>query len=819
MRFLTLLCWAAMLVTSTVATAAPVFQRELDTIPVSVDGELLAQPWVGGLLGPRPQFADLDADGDQDLVIVQRGGGMSLYRNDGGPTSFDFVFVQDDLAGLDVGLWATFADIDNDGDLDLFCDGTGAVRFFRNDAGPGSLVWTLADSDWQSIDNTGLGNTPSFVDVDADGDLDYLEMEPNFGTARLFRNDGTPESPNMVFVTNTWACINTFDPGDGRPAHGASPISSSPGAFSIDTGSSQAIDAGGRHGISQIAAVDIDADSDLDVFIGDLFNESLWFFRDDTVGPEPCFSLVAQEYITPFTTGLNLPVFADLDGDADYDMLVGVANQAAGIDNLMFFRNKGTPTSPSHSAETLNFLPTLDLKSGSRPATADIDADGDQDLLVGASDGQVYHLENIGSPANPAFELLGPLEDAAKQVIDLGFWAAPELIDFDGDGDQDLLIGSGQGDVVYYRNVGTPTNPAFMLVDPQFTGVSGDFNATPAFADIDADGDFDAFIGEFGSALTPRIFFVRNDGTNQAPVWTLVSDNRSDIFAERVFVHNTAPELLDCDEDGDLDLFVGESEGNINFYQNDGSASQFSFTLVDENFGGVNVGRISAPQFVNLDGDQDTDLVVGEEGGGLNLYRNTTSVPVELSRFEALVAGNTVELTWVVQEAIDLWGFHVWRRGADVASDPTEPGEQLTRAPLTESPYRWVDRSVPPGRYLYTLQEVTTQGGQAPVGQRFAEVLPAVAGGFSLVPLADFAASGRAEFRVVLPAAGSMAARIYDASGRAVWHASAADLPAGAHTLVWDGQLKSGRAAAAGVYWLRVQVGGGGATARIVVVR
>ncbi len=82
------------------------------------------------------------------------------------------------------------------------------------------------------------------------------------------------------------------------------------------------------------------------------------------------------------------------------------------------------------------------------------------------------------------------------------------------------------------------------------------------------------------------------------------------------------PALGDVDGDGDLDLFVGEASGTLNFFRNVGSPSEPEFELVSDEYGGIDVGRRSAPALTDLDGDGDLDLLVGSENEGIRLFRN-----------------------------------------------------------------------------------------------------------------------------------------------------------------------------------------------------
>jgi len=126
-----------------------------------------------------------------------------------------------------------------------------------------------------------------------------------------------------------------------------------------------------------------------------------------------------------------------------------------------------------------------------------------------------------------------------------------------------------------------------------------------------------------GDALG-RINYYRNDGNASDAAWTLVTYSYHSIDVGSWFA---APAFVDMDSDGDYDLFIGEWDGNINYYRNEGDATSAVWILVTEHYNGIDVGQASFPAFVDIDGDGDFDLFAGEQAGGLLFWRNMGSPP------------------------------------------------------------------------------------------------------------------------------------------------------------------------------------------------
>ncbi|MGH7445323.1 MAG: FG-GAP repeat domain-containing protein, partial [Longimicrobiales bacterium] len=187
------------------------------------------------------------------------------------------------------------------------------------------------------------------------------------------------------------------------------------------------------------------------------------------------------------------------------------------------------------------------------------------------------------------------------------------------DGDLDLLVGNKldpttlrSARLFRFRNDGTAKAPAFTLADT--LDMPGSYHFAPALADLTNDGLVDMLLGTWNEG----VLFMRNDGTRQEP--RFVQDTTRTITLTRG--SNATPALVDIDDDGDLDVFIGEASGEVNFYRNVGSVSDPRFELVSDVFDGIDVGRRSHPAAVDIDDDGDADLLFGGEAPAAVLYRN-----------------------------------------------------------------------------------------------------------------------------------------------------------------------------------------------------
>jgi hypothetical protein len=221
--------------------------------------------------------------------------------------------------------------------------------------------------------------------------------------------------------------------------------------------------------------VDIDSDGDLDCFVW-YYQESESmvqdYYKNTGTQQSPNYQLDNNNPLPVLDEMVTIPAFADFDADGDMDMILVNETYSFYFDQLIsYYRNTGTPGAPMLTLIEDNTNPFKDINDidglyGSPLVISDLDRDGDFDIFFSDYYGNTGFLENIGTPTNPLFVINNDNNPIGN--INMGYYGGFSLVDLDGDGDKDLLNTSLYNTIVnYYVNTDTRINSADSKLFPQ----------------------------------------------------------------------------------------------------------------------------------------------------------------------------------------------------------------------------------------------------------------------------------------------------------------------------------------------------------------
>lgn len=267
-------------------------------------------------------------------------------------------------------------------------------------------------------------------------------------------------------------------------------------------------------------------------------------------------------------------------------------------------------------------LPSL---ASVKPFLVDWNNDGAKDMLVGDDAGRVYLFENVSTDSAPVYRISGDYTEGV--VLAVAGKAAPFAVDWNNDGRKDLLVGSNDGTVRLYLNLGSEELPDFdVFFDLAANGsaiqVSG--NATPFVADWNNDGKKDLLVGE--SSGMARLYL--NSGSDDLPVFDdtgqIVQGARIQAGGVDVTVAADAvPFVADWNNDGKKDILVGGGAGLWVFLNSGTDAAP----VLDASEAAYLSGTGLAPFVLDYNDDGYIDLLVGNSDGNLSYYQFKRDAP------------------------------------------------------------------------------------------------------------------------------------------------------------------------------------------------
>ncbi len=554
-------------------------------------------------------LADYNCDSIEDIFSYSNiGGGFDVYKNISSTSNglqFQLIATQvkslynpDPPQTIPFNLYVSsvdipaISDIDNDGDLDVvtFTNAGTFMEYHKNMSVElygtcDSLKFQIANRCWGyasesplnnvfSLHDTCLGNISNpqiheteqgserhsgacelCLDLDGDGDKEIIVGGIAYNNLTMLTNGGS--STNANFIANDIAF----------PSNNANTVAVKMDLFPC------------------AYYVDINNDGLKDLIVSpnapnaaEDFNSVVCYTNVGT-NSFPVFELLQKNLLQDEMIDVGegaYPVFFDYDNDGLKDLFIGNYGyySSTGFQNgIAYFKNTGTATQPSFDLITRDFnnLSSLNI-SNMVPTFGDMDGDGDVDMIIGGYNGKLSYFTNTASASTPAnFALAQPyLKNSFGRDITVGNYATPQIFDVDNDGKKDIVIGGRNGKLSYYHHSGSATNTIPTL--DSITNFLGNIK-----------------VNEYGYVTGYSYpFLFKQSGVTK--------------------------------------LLIGKETGYLSLYDNIDGNVNGAFSLVDSMYLNINQGTHTAPFGTDINNDGFMDLIVGNYEGGVSFYKGVSTL-------------------------------------------------------------------------------------------------------------------------------------------------------------------------------------------------
>jgi len=381
-------------------------------------------------------------------------------------------------------------------------------------------------------------------------------------------------------------------------------------------------------------------------------------------------------YTNVFVSSVDYPAFSDIDNDGDMDILTfhvlgtyvvyykNYSMELYGIPDSLEYKVDDNCWGKFAEGENSNavFLDTycfskkaVEPKSnikhtGSTLLSINLNGDELMDLVLGDVDYfNLIGLVNGGTVDSAHIISQDTLYPVNTTPINLVTFPVANYIDIDNDNINEMIVSpfdpsyykpKAKNNILLYENDGANNDPNFKYVKNTFLQEEmvdiGDA-ATPCLTDVDGDGLLDIIIGNYGIVdstymdsvwyvlevhKTSHLSYLKNIGTIGNPSYQYMDGDWLGLSSLKKVAFK--PTFGDLDNDGDMDLIIGNSDGTLIYKENIALSGQpMSFASAQFNYQNIDVGEFSAPQLIDINGDSLLDLVVGRKKGFINYYKNT----------------------------------------------------------------------------------------------------------------------------------------------------------------------------------------------------
>jgi hypothetical protein len=654
------------------------FTQNQDLIVIKA-GDTLNSSWAGGINSAQISTMDLNNDQLDDVVIFDKSGNKILtFIN----TIDHYVYdSQYESYFPTIENWMLLRDYNNDGKKDIFHSVSGGIGVWKNTSTNNTLSFTQVTSpyiyslqyNFSSNLYVSKNDIPDINDIDMDGDLDVITFSILGGNLEYHQNQSIDSgfgADSLIFelknacwghfyeggLTNTCTLFDTCLTNVSFPE---APL------INISRQDSNQL----RHAGSTVLSIDLNNDNVRDILLGDVSFSNIVALYNDNKGVNMNTSFVGQDTLFPNN---SIPVdlylypgtfYEDVTFDGVKDLIAspGTDNDTEDKESVWCYENTGTNNSPTFNLNSKNMFQSemIDLGKSSSPILIDLNNDGLKDLMfgyLGAFDlNSLNHYSsaisvymNTGTSQNPKFEwLTDDYQNLSSLINNIDLF--PAMGDLDNDGDLDAIIGDYSGYIHYLtNNSSSPGGVTLSMTQPQMQddqGASIDIGycAKPVLFDLDMDNDLDLIIGE----ATGTLNYYENIGGINSPVFSLVSENFGgiDVTDWWTNIGSSVPSFEYINNE--LTLFVGSERGALFMYDSITNNLNGIFNLVDSNVSNLSIGPHISPALGYLNNDTIIDLIAGNRRGGASLFYgsidSTTSSINELQKEKIIFSPNPTD--------------------------------------------------------------------------------------------------------------------------------------------------------------------------------